>query len=422
MKAKLSSGIVHSNSTNRRSVFASCFGLGLIGLLTAAPAYAASEEVARPEYAVLIVSFLFLMGVSQVGVVFSAVTRLSGADWAKPYYRVAELSTMAFAPFAIVGFLLIYVFGRDGLFYWLSPAPDEHLSAWLSSGWLLFRNLLGLSLFYGLSGVYVWKSLRPDLAQAENLDPREVQSQLYFLSLWVLVAFVLCNTFLAWDFAMMLIPHWHSSVFPIHYWFGNVYAGTAALLAIPAVLGRFSATESLFGTFEIRSLSKVLSGFMLFWLYFIWAQFFVMWFGNLPRETDALFRQMYGHYAPFYWTMIAGCFFIPFVCLIFTSINRSLLALSVLAIGINLGIWINKYLMVIPVYSTDERLLDYTGELGLSFLLLVSFLAVVVVLSRRLPTYAYWEINLQSTPAPEEAAQEDPALVDGVLGHSSNHA
>jgi len=219
-----------------------------------------------------------------------------------------------------------------------------------------------------------------------------------------------------------LIPHWHSSVFPIHYWFGNVYAGTAALLAIPAVLGRFSATESLFGTFEIRSLSKVLSGFMLFWLYFMWAQFFVMWFGNLPRETDALFRQMYGHYAPFYWTMIAGCFFIPFVCLIFTSINRSLLAMSVLAIGINLGIWINKYLMVIPVYSTDERLLDYTGELGLSFLLLVSFLAVVVVLSRTLPTYAYWEINLQSTPAPEDPAQEDPALVDGVLGHSSNHA
>ena len=83
--------------------------------------------------------------------------------------------------------------------------------------------------------------------------------------------------------------------------------------------------------------------------------------------------------------------------------------------------------MVIPVYSADERLLDYTGELGLSFLLLVSFLAVVVVLSRTLPTYAYWEINLQSTPAPEDpapedSAQEDPALVDGVLGHSSNHA
>ena len=367
-----------------------------LGLVVTSPVYAASEAAARPEFAVLIVSFLFIMGVTQVGVVFSALTRLSGGDWARPYNRIAELSTMAFAPFAIVGLLLIFFFAKDDLFYWLTPAPEEHLSAWLSSGWLLARNLFGLLLFYGVCAVYVWKSLQPDLEQMANTDHSKVQRQLYFLSPLVLIAFVICNTFLAWDFAMTLIPHWHSTIFPIHYWFGNVYAGTAAMFIIPAVLSRTSAAESHFGTHQIRSLSKVISGFMLLWLYFLWGQFFVMWFGNLPRETDALFRQMYGHYAPFYWTMIAGCFFIPFASLIFAIVNRSLTGMCILAIGINLGIWINKYLMIVPVYSPDDRLLDHLLDLGLSIVLLIAVLATIVLLIKRFPRYAYWEMKLIS--------------------------
>ena len=146
------------------------FGAGrwLLAIATAlaatVPAYAASEETtARPEFAVRIVAFLCLMGVTQAGIGFSAVTRFSGGQWARPYYRLAELSTMTFAPFAFVGLLLIYIFAKDELFYWLNPAPDEHLSAWLNSGWLLARNLFGVSLFYGSSGMYVWKSLQAAL-------------------------------------------------------------------------------------------------------------------------------------------------------------------------------------------------------------------------------------------------------------------
>ena len=367
----------------------------------ASPVYGASSETMGPEFSLLIVSYLFLMGVSQAGVVFCAICRLVGAQWAKPYYRVAELSTMAFSPFAILGFLLIYYYARDDLFYWLSASPDAHLSPWLNSNWLLIRDLFGLLLFYGLSGIYVLKGLRPDLAVALNagdIDHREVERQLYLMSPLVIIGFVLCNTFFAWDFAMMLIPHWHSTVFPIHFWFGNLFAGTAAMVAIPAVLGRFSVTEFQFGAHQIRQLSMLISAFMLLWLYFFWAQFFVIWFGNLPHEADPLWRQVYGHYAPYYWTMLAGCFFVPFIALIFAIINRSLLAMCVLGLGINLGIWINKYLMVVPVFSPNDRPLDNLLDIGLSIALLAGFLSVLVLLARRLPVYSYWEINLKHEP------------------------
>ncbi len=403
MSSEQAVALSHRNTTHRWHPFTSWLLLTIIGLGAGSPVYAASNEAAaRPQFATLIVTFLFVMGVSQAGIAFSAVTRLGGGDWARPYYRLAELSTMAFAPFAIVGLLLIYFLGREELFYWLPPNPEEHLSAWLSSGWLLFRNLAGLLLFYGISLVYVHKGLQPDMvitSTRSNAELHEVQRQLNMLAPWVLVAFVICNSFLAWDFAMMLVPHWHSTVFPIHYWFGNAYAGTAALLIFPAIVGRSSAGASYFGPPQIRYLSMMISGFMLLWLYFLWSQFFVMWFGNLPRETDTLFRQMYGHYAPYYWTMIAGCFFVPFVALIFAMVNRSLRAMCVLAIGINLGIWINKYLMVIPVYSTDDRLLDHVLDLLLSIGLLVAFVAVVAVIVRRLPMYCHWEIKLLHAPA-----------------------
>ncbi len=96
----------HTSPRQGRSV-APWLLMALTFMGVAGPVYGSSNETLRPEYSLLIVSYLFLLGVSQAGVVFCAICRLVNAQWAKPYYRLAELSTMAFSPFAIVGFLLI---------------------------------------------------------------------------------------------------------------------------------------------------------------------------------------------------------------------------------------------------------------------------------------------------------------------------
>lgn len=373
-------------------VMLALFILGVGGLV-----FALNSETNQPDFAMLTVSFLFLMGVSQAGVVFCAITRLVKAQWAKPYYRLAELSTLAFAPFAVLGFLLLYFGGKDDMFWWLSASPDEHLSPWLNINWLLIRNLFGLLLFYGISIVYAMKALGPDLTPESSVDPRKVEGELYMLSPLVIFAFVLCNTFFAWDFAMMLIPHWHSTVFPIFFWFGNLFAGSAALIVFPAVLGRTNG-GSPFGPDQIRSLGMLITGFTLMWLYFFWAQFFVVWFGNLPHESEPLWRQMYGHYAPYFWTMMAGCFFIPFAAFIFAVVKRSLLAMCIIAFGINLGNWLSKYLMVVPVFSPDATPFSDFLDLGLAVGLLAGFMATLLLLANRFPIYSTWEMNLKPIP------------------------
>jgi len=360
--------------------------------------YSLSTANATPDFALLTVSFLFLLGISQAGVVFTAILRLVRADWGKPWYRLAELSTLAYFPFAILGFLLIFTYARDDLFYWLQASPQEHISPWLNLEWLFIRNLAGLLLFYGLAAVYVRKSVRPDLPgsdAADAIDHDEVERQLYLLSPVVLLGFVVCNTFIAWDFAMMLIPHWHSTVFPIHYWFGNVFAGSAAMIAI-AVVMRKADGGAHFGPYQIKSLGMLITGFTLMWLYFFWAQFFVIWFGNLPQESEPLWRQMYGHYSPFFWVMISGCFFVPFVSFLFAVVKRSVFAMCVVAFTINLGIWINKYLMIVPVFSPDDRPFDQWIDIVLALGLLAGFLATVTMLAQRLPQYSRWEMSRES--------------------------
>ncbi len=109
--------------------------------------YGVSNSDARPDFALFTVSFLFLLGISQAGVVFTACLRLVESDWGKPWYRLAELSTLAYFPFAIIGFLLIINFARDDLFYWLQASPEDHLSPWLNLNWLVIRDLGGLLFF-----------------------------------------------------------------------------------------------------------------------------------------------------------------------------------------------------------------------------------------------------------------------------------
>ncbi len=369
--------------------------LALAGL--ASLIYGLTSDGAGPDIALLTVSYLFLLGITQVGVVFAATLRLVEADWAKPWYRLAELSTLAFFPFAIAGFLFIVSVGADDLFYWLDATDLEHPSPWLDSGWLVARNLGALLLFYGVAGYYTLTSLRPDLASGDGtaIDHDAVERRLYLMSPIVIACFILSNTFLAWDFGMMLIPHWHSTVFPIHFWFGNVFAGTAALIAIVVVMRRVDGAKH-FGPHQLKSLGMMITGFTLLWLYFFWAQFFVIWFGNLPHETTPLWRQMYGHYGPWFWTMIAGCFFLPFAAFLFAVVKRSVVAMCVIAIAINVGIWTNKYLMIVPVFSPADRPFDSWIDVTVSVGLAAAFLVTLVLLARRLPTYSAWEMARES--------------------------
>jgi hypothetical protein len=105
---------------------------------------------------------------------------------------------------------------------------------------------------------------------------------------------------------------------------------------------------------------------------------------------------MYGHYSPYFWIMLTGCFFLPLLSSLFAFVKRSVFATCVVAFGINLGIWINKYLMIVPVFSPDDRPFDHWIDIALALGLLAGFLATLMLLARRLPVYSAWEMSRES--------------------------
>ena len=332
-----------------------------------------SGESSAERWGLFSVNYLYLVGISQFGVVFSAMLRIVSARWGKSLCQLGEMTTLASFPLAIGGFLMIYNQGRSSLLYWVNE-PATH--AWLSEPLLLWRNLLALLLFYTVSAFYCrWAAI----ADKTNDETETVSShRAYVAGSWVLIFFIVSNTFLAWDFGMMTIPHFHSTIFPIYVWIGN-FNGGASFLLLLLVWQRISqawpGTMTL-NTEQLNCLAILLTCFTLLWLYMFWAQFFVIWFGNLPHEMAPLWRQMYGHYGSRFWLMISCSCFIPFACLLFTRIKHSLWAMSILALVINMGIWLNRYLMVMPTISDSHRVFHAPIE----WLLLLGPLATLLLM------------------------------------------
>lgn len=361
-------------------------------------------------WGMLTATWLFLFGVSAFGVAFTALMRLTGGEWARPLFRVAELMTLAFLPFTYLGMIAIVVFASHQIFFWLDPEPGEHLSSWLGMDKLLWRNLVMLTVFYLASIIYIRRSVGPDLVASQQqgwlrglvgavfgdksgLDAEQRTAHLYRFSVWLLFIAALAVTFVAWDFAMMLWPHYHSTVFTMYFIEGCIYGGLAMILLLAALLKRYVRIETVFGTRQIRNMGIMFTGFMCLWLYFFWAQYFVSWFGNLPAEMRPLDAQMKGHYAPLFWLSVTCLFILPLALLIFARVKRQLWSASIVAALILTGIFLNRYLMVLPAQWDHHLPFSTLGGSAGSIALLSGFLFLLLLLFDAFPMLARWEIE-----------------------------
>lgn len=403
--------------------------LAAVGILAAAAAapfvwlLAAGGDGEFP-WAFALVMWMFVLGLSQAGIAFTAVMRLCKAEFARAFYRLGEVMTLAFLPFAFIGFGLIFACGRESLFYWLQEGDHGHLSPWLNEDLLLWRNLFAMGAFYGLSVLYFLWGLLPDVRdeQAESGNPVcrafwrrlaswragvsmfSLQRRLYFSSFFILFFYVMSNSFVAWDFGMTLISHYHSSVYPLYYIQGVNLAGSAAILLMSALLWRCEGLSEWFDTGRLKQMGILITAFCLLWLYMFWAQFFVSWFPNLDYEYGVIKLQMFGHYRPLFWTMVTCMFFAPLLCGIAAWVKRTWPAMLALSALIVLGFWINRYLNVMPILEPAHVPFTDPREWLIAISALASWFFLVLVMFRSLPMISAWQIRNYATEEQLEAA------------------
>jgi molybdopterin-containing oxidoreductase family membrane subunit len=409
--ASVAPGITRSRGSYRVALIALAAAFVLSSAITLATLTGTAE---RSAWGVFMASAVYLLGLSQLGMVWAAILRICNAKWARPLYRLGEVMTIASMPFAFAGLVLVYVWGRDDLLYWIAEPEVWHRSAWLDEGVLLWRHLLAQVIFYGVALWYFYMSLLPDVAPAaaeegpgwrralyrwllarrERHDVAALQEKVYRYAPWVIVAYALPNTFIGWDFGMMLWPYYHSTVFTMYFMQGSLFGGTALLLLLYALLANL---VDLRGHFEpavhVKNVGIMLTAFTMLWLYLFWAQFFVTWYGNLPHEYQPLWAQMYGNYAPFFWAQILCIIAIPMSTMIFARVKRTLWSMLVIAAVMNLGVWINRYLMVVPALSKDHRLFAAPVEVALVLAPITGYLLALLLLFGALPMLSSWELR-----------------------------
>jgi hypothetical protein len=401
-------------------------GLAILGLILFAQSLLASPEWADRAWQLFHVNWIYFTGLATGSVAFAAVQKITNAKWSGMLIRFAEAS-VAFLPVSLVGFLLIFTAGYDSIYGPMQASLHElqHGKAvWLSHGFMFARLGLGLLALTVLGWKLVWADMIPDMhtvKAAANEDRRRryerwsrdydqssasiirQETRVHSIAPIYAVAYAYTLTLVAFDAIMALQPHWYSNLLG-GFIFMGAFLGAHMLLALLMIHGAAHLqVKDLVSPKQRHDLGKLCFGFSVFWTYLMWAQFLVIWYGNLPEETGFVFARLWGHWLPIGAAVLWGMFIIPFFGLLGVRPKKSRITFGFFATVSLVALWLERYLLVMPSVSPLPGPTFGVPELGPTALFAGLFLLTYGLFGRTFPMLS-------------------PRLAELTLDHERGHA
>jgi len=373
---------------SQRAVLAVLVAAGIAGFAAALE----RGEAARAWQAYL-VNLLFFLGVAQGGVVVAAAFYLTQARWAgAAAFRLAE----AFSGFLPLGFLLFWglYFGRTLIFPWVLH-PVAQKAAWLNTPFLFARDGIGLLAMTLLSTwlVRVSRSRRARAWATDSSDIAMPPPAIRRLAPALALAFAAVYSLIAFDLVMSLAPVWHSTLFGA-YFFAASFLSALAAMALTAVIlrGRLGPANAFTMPKVLHDLGKLVFAFSVFWIYLLFAQYIVIWYGDIPVETFFIVQRVYyAPWAPLSYAAVILIFVVPFVVLLGARPKRTPPILGAVAAGVLAGIWLERYVLVVP--SLSQHVVPFGWiELLISLGFLGGFVLCVITGLNMAAAAARWEL------------------------------
>ena len=360
-------------------------------------------ETADRTWHAYLVNYLFWFSLAFGMVLYGAVMNMTLADWARPTKRLSE----ALGPFLPLSLPMLWVLypARETIFTWVrDPVPEK--SYWLNVRFMFIRNSVGLIVLSALGLALIYYSVRGDRSagslseeelKEENIDDaiqRRRNSPAWRAqvrlspALAILYGIVLSSVGL--DLAMSLDPQWYSTLFPAYYFLNSFYIGLAALVIFSALSLNGLGLKPLVRPRYFHDLGKILFGFCMLSGYFFYAQFIVIWYGNIPEETRYLIaRFRYSPWEGLAYVILIITFFFPILILLFRRIKLSPALLSTVSAVILIGYWLERFILVEPTYWKEQTLpigipevgiaAGFLGLIGLSVLLFLRSVPILPV-------------------------------------------
>lgn len=318
-----------------------CQALLAVGVVTFVAALAGGS--ATRAWQAYLLNLLFWTGIAQCGVVFSAAYRLARGAWSETLRRMAE-SLWFFLPASVVLFVVLMLFGAGSVFWWAAE-PAGAKAGWLNVPFVTLRELAVFAVVFSLSIAYVRRSQRPEQEEGGTRA----------LATMVVIAFGLGFSLVGFDLVMSLDRHWYSTLFGWYFFVGAFYTMLAWLALSAGLFGQALGAEERLDAAQCHDLGKLLFGFCLLTGGFLWAQWLVFWYGNLPEEIGYVIRRYYQWpFAPAAWLMTYGGFVVPLVVLLSKAAKQKRGALAAVGGWILAMMWLERYVWIVPAVWKGE--------------------------------------------------------------------
>ena len=397
---------------------AGCLGLVAVGVASFVAGLRSDPRAAWLAYQA---NFVYFATLSQAGIVLSSALVIVGARWCGPVRHVAE----ALGAWVPVSFVLACVgyFGRDVIFAnWIHGAPPGK-EAWLTLPRLYATDLGVMGVMTILTLAYLKASFRPALREAAEGAPRarglfqswtrdwkgdaaereESLRKLRVLAPILCLLYAFGYTLVGYDQVMSLSPTWYSTIFGWYFGWGGWLSAVAATALISVLLRRAPGWSEEITKSRMHDLGKMVFAFSIFWMYLFFSQYIVIWYGNLPEETQfiqarlgSLFMQDTWYFAmsrleePYVnlslaaWTSI---WIVPFWVLLGQRPKRTPYILGPVAGIVVLGFWLERNVLIWPSLIPENGFAWLGGiQLGIAAGFFGAFALVYLIFSRVFPT------------------------------------
>jgi molybdopterin-containing oxidoreductase family membrane subunit len=317
-----------------------------------------------------LINFVFWVGIAHSGTLISAILHLFRAGWRNPIARAAE--TMTVFAVCVAGLFPFIHLGRIWMVYYILPYPNER-TLWPNFQSPLVFDVVAISTYFMVSSLFWYTGMLPDLAivrdRATGLRKKIFQlvslgwtgrfeqwrhytrAYLFFAALATPLV-ISVHSVVSWDFALGIVPGWHSTLFAPYFVAGAIHSGLAMVLTLMIPMRKIFRYEDFITGDILDNIAKtiVFTGLIVGYAYGI--EYFLAWYSHNIVEQESFRWRAMGEYNLFFWMMVICNTMVPLLFFI-KKVRRSIPWLFGISILINIGMWYERFVIIIGGVAHD---------------------------------------------------------------------
>ena len=359
-------------------------------------------------WGIYIINFIFFVCLSYSGAFIAGILHFFKSPWKNSVSRIVEIITVLSLMIGPI-FILLCIGRLDRLHYLFIYSRIQSPIAW--DVLAILTDLVGCILYLYLTFIPDFAILRDNSENVPNWrrklykylaigyqDTKSQRTRLYnitkTMSVMIVAMAIITYTVLAWIFSLTLQPGWNSTIFAPYFIVAGIYSGIGVIILAMYLIRKYYKLEHYIRKIHFIGAGIILLVMSLLYGYFTFSEYFARWFSH-SRANHFLLETLFGRY---FWEFILANYvgiLVPIIILFFKKL-RTIKSITFAAVVAILGLWLNRYIIVVPtletpyvpIQDTRPEFLHYSAtwiEWALSFAGIAAFILFFILLMKLIP-------------------------------------